>query len=215
MNDPFAKEKLYEALDYFSRNVKYPGKVKLFKLLYYLDLMVFRRTGRRVTGLSYEAWPMGPVPAELDRQFKDRSSELHVRFDVTDSHVLEESVDVTIDTQEAHLEARRSTAIRVPTKIKSRRPVVIRHLTRREQAIAQELAEIFRELRADQMSDFSHGKFGPWRKAVTRGEKLGIDRPEINFMEGEVTVGRKGEELAKEELRELVEESEKLHQALS
>lgn len=215
VNDPFAKEKLFEAIDYFTKNVKYVGKVKLFKLLYYLDLMTFRRTGRSVTGLVYNAWPKGPVPVKLDDQFKKESSELRTRFDVTDSSILEESIDVTIDTDAAHLEAHSGTFTRIPTKIRSRRPVVIRHLTRREQAIAAELAEIFKELRADQMSDFSHGKFGPWTKAIARGKRAGIDRPEIDFMEGEVTVGRKEDELPLEQLRELVEESQKLRQAFS
>ena len=41
------------------------GKVKLFKLLYFLDFEHFKATGRSVTGLDYFAWQMGPVPAAL------------------------------------------------------------------------------------------------------------------------------------------------------
>jgi len=69
------REKLLNALIYFSENVLYPGKTKLYKLLNYLDFLHFEKTGRAVTGLTYYAWKMGPVPKalheEIDRPSKD------------------------------------------------------------------------------------------------------------------------------------------------
>ena len=214
LNDPFSKEKLYEALDFFSRNVRYPGKIKLFKLLYYLDLMAFRRTGQTVTGLTYQAWPMGPVPAELNQEFQDPSSELHRRFDVSEHQKLEQTADVTIDTDEAHLESFTYSLTHIPGSIKSWHPIELRHLTRREKQIAALLAEVFHDAKAAEMSDVSHGKSGPWMKAKTRGKKAGVARPDIDLMEGVVAVGDKKEELPIAELKELVEEHRKLHQAL-
>ncbi|MNQ75899.1 hypothetical protein D3C85_907090 [compost metagenome] len=59
------REKLIESVKYFAQKTKKLGKVKLFKLLYFLDFTHFRDTGRPVTGLEYFAWKMGPVPKEL------------------------------------------------------------------------------------------------------------------------------------------------------
>ena len=59
------REKLLNALIYYSENVLYPGKTKLFKLLHFLDFLHYKNTGRSVTGLDYFAWARGPVPKEL------------------------------------------------------------------------------------------------------------------------------------------------------
>lgn len=59
------REKLIEAVKFFAQNTRKLGKVKLFKLLYFLDFTHFRDTGRPVTGLDYFAWKMGPVPKAL------------------------------------------------------------------------------------------------------------------------------------------------------
>ena len=64
------REKLLNALIYFTENVRFSGKTKLFKLLYYLDFLHFEQTGRNVTGLRYFAWDQGPVPKELYAELK-------------------------------------------------------------------------------------------------------------------------------------------------
>ena len=55
------KEKLGNAVIYFSENTEHCHKLKLFKLLYYLDFWHFKETGKSVTGLTYNAWGKGPV----------------------------------------------------------------------------------------------------------------------------------------------------------
>src|ERR1700732_4509384 len=65
MLNTYDREKLVEAVLFFSQNVKKLGKVKLFKLLYFLDFEHYRDTGRSVTGMEYVAWKMGPVPSTL------------------------------------------------------------------------------------------------------------------------------------------------------
>lgn len=79
------REKLLNALIYFSGNVRFPGKTKLFKLLNFLDFLHYEKTGRSVTGLKYNAWKWGPVPEELnnewDRPEKDFNQHLHKRME--------------------------------------------------------------------------------------------------------------------------------------
>lgn len=59
------QDKLEQVVVFFGHNMRKLGKVKLFKLLYFLDFEHFRDTGRSVTGLDYFAWKMGPVPKSL------------------------------------------------------------------------------------------------------------------------------------------------------
>lgn len=59
------REKLINTIIYFANKVDKCGKVKLFKLLYFLDFEHYKLTGRSVTGLDYYAWKMGPVPVAL------------------------------------------------------------------------------------------------------------------------------------------------------
>ena len=64
------RERLINALIYFSQETLYAGKTKLFKLLYSMDFEHYRETGRSVTGLNYKAWDQGPVPDDLFREMK-------------------------------------------------------------------------------------------------------------------------------------------------
>ena len=216
--NPIQREKMYEALAYFSANVRHPGLIKLLKLVYYLDLMHFRRTGRTVTGLTYEAWPMGPVPASLYEEFKSPSSPLHERFVVTDAQrVFEETSPTTIDTDIEDLERAASATPKAYYKPGGLKPVhryQQLHLSKREHELAAQLAEIFRDAKAEDMSDISHSKFGPWRKTLHKAKKAGIKRPVIDLQEGVVAVGRPDDELSAEELQEILEERAALERSL-
>jgi uncharacterized phage-associated protein len=216
MDPGFEREKLYEALAFFTESVKYPGWIKLLKLVYYLDLVHLRRTGRTVTGLKYEAWPMGPVPKDLYAQIKDSSSELHRHFEIGRARKqLSEDFTPTIDTDEDSLaNSAPSSARWVPGAFKARQKFQHRYLTNREYQIARELAEIFFEAKAEDMSDVSHQKFGPWRKARVHAEEDGIERPEIDLLQGIVACCDPKRELPIEQVRELIAEREEEHRAL-
>lgn len=64
------RERLLNALIFFSENTHNAGKTKLFKLLHALDFNHFLETGLSVTGLSYKAYDRGPVPDELYQEWK-------------------------------------------------------------------------------------------------------------------------------------------------
>jgi uncharacterized phage-associated protein len=69
------REKLIQSVIYFARNTRKLGKVKLFKLLYFLDFQHYRDTGRPVTNLEYSAWKMGPVPVSLQEELEAPKSD--------------------------------------------------------------------------------------------------------------------------------------------
>ena len=63
------REKRINVMVYFAQNTQKCGKVKLFKLMYFLDFEHYKQIGRSVTGLNYYAWPLGPVPVDLYAEF--------------------------------------------------------------------------------------------------------------------------------------------------
>lgn len=64
-------ERLKNAIIYFVQHDKTVKLTKLMKLLYYLDFRHYRNTGYSVTGQTYTAWPMGPVPVGMWQELKE------------------------------------------------------------------------------------------------------------------------------------------------
>ncbi|MEO5335162.1 MAG: Panacea domain-containing protein [Magnetococcus sp. YQC-5] len=75
-----SRKKLFNAIAYFVSNTKWCYKTKLFKLLFFLDFQHYQETGRSVTGLHYNAWPMGPVPVSLFDEIKYQQTDLAKHF---------------------------------------------------------------------------------------------------------------------------------------
>lgn len=185
------RKKLFEAITFFLKNTKHCGLVKLFKLLYYLDMLHFRETGRSVTGLLYKALPYGPVPTELYEEIHAPSADLSEAFLITLP---------PIQTDLASAPTR--------TIIKPRLKIKQEHLTKREQRIAQEVAEIFFEVNAEQISDVSHARNGPWDLAKKLGAgKWGIPIDYFNSVNLDFGSGKAASLV---ELKDRAEEHEEL-----
>lgn len=70
----FESKKLKEAILFLlsqSSNHTIEGKKKLAKLLYFADFNSFEAFEKPITGATYRALPMGPVPDELDDALKE------------------------------------------------------------------------------------------------------------------------------------------------
>ena len=80
-----AREKLLHAIIYFAHNTAYCGKVKLFKLLYFLDFQHFMEVGRSVTSSDYYAWKMGPVPRDLHEELDAPQADMAKAMNVGES----------------------------------------------------------------------------------------------------------------------------------
>jgi len=136
------REKLLNAIIYFSNHTSFLGKVKLCKLLYFLDFEHFKETGRSVTGLNYFAWKMGPVPVELINEVEEPKPDLakKIRFTKTtigDGYKL--NVDALVEFDQAHF-------------------------SKREMAILVRLAKDFDKTKADDMVEATHLENLPWHK---------------------------------------------------
>lgn len=136
------REKLVNAIVFFSRNTKHCGKTKLFKLLYLLDFHHFRETGRGVTGLEYRAWKNGPVPFALVQEWDDLEPDLAKAVDIVPERVID------YDRQ------------RVVPKIEFDDS----HFTKRELRLMQELAKRHHDEKTRPLIGLTHQELGPWDK---------------------------------------------------
>lgn len=59
--------KVVEIINYLASMVAVLHKVKLMKMLWYSDYLNFKRHGKAITGLAYEAWPKGALPVCHDQ----------------------------------------------------------------------------------------------------------------------------------------------------
>lgn len=63
-NTELSLDKVVDVIRYFavSKDVTSLYKVKLMKLMWYADALAYKRRGEAITGLVYQAFPMGAVP---------------------------------------------------------------------------------------------------------------------------------------------------------
>ncbi len=139
---PKEREKLIHSVVFFATRTEHCGKVKLFKLLYLLDFMHFRETGRSVTRLDYRAWSMGPVPLELVQEWDRPEADLGAAINI----VPEQVIDYVRE--------------RVVAKIQFNESLY----TKRELRLMDELAHRFRHELTKPLVNFTHVERGPWDK---------------------------------------------------
>jgi uncharacterized phage-associated protein len=135
-------EKLIQTVVFFAKNVKKLGKVKLFKLLFFVDFMHYKDTGRSVTGLEYSAWPKGPVPVTLKNalDFPDARWDGKVEFK-------------KVATRNGEMLTVNAMAEFDPL-----------HFSRRELKLLESLASEFYNSTADEMIEKTHLENSPWHK---------------------------------------------------
>ena len=142
------REKLIQAINFFVRNTHHCGKVKLFKLLYFLDFEHFRETGRSVTGLEYSAWPMGPVPVDLFAEIKTPQPDMAEALSFT----------------ETPIRNGQQTMLTVTPQIE----FSDRNFSRREMRLMERLAGEYETALADDMVEATHLENMPWDKVYNQ-----------------------------------------------
>lgn len=164
-----SREKLLNAILFFASKVKFPHKIKLFKLLFYFDFNHLKETGRGVTHTDYVAWKFGPVPKTLYEELKnDRVPE-----DFKDALALERAKD------EDGNETIKFIAKRAPD---------MSVFTPRQKKILNDLVETFRDTTAKTMIEATHEPRSPWQKTLkAKGEGAIIERSLALSKESPVT----------------------------
>lgn len=164
------REKLLNAIIYFSKNTKYLVKTKLYKLLYFLDFDHYKEIGRSVTGLDYFAWKMGPVPVSL-----------HEEVDMPEQDMLDKIEFVEKKTRNGAM-----LTVNAISEFDSR------HFTKREMRIMQSLVKQYADALAEDMVEATHLENQPWHKIFNEEGKrqkiipyeLAIRKQELEEMKG-------------------------------
>nr|VFJ72014.1 MAG: Protein of unknown function (DUF4065) [Candidatus Kentron sp. FW] len=136
------REKLINAIIYFVTNTKYCGKVKLFKLLYFLDFEHYAQTGRSVTGLDYHAWPKGPVPVDLFNEIDQSGNDLKDAMEIKERKIA------------------KGKMLRMIPK----RPFSREHFTRRELRLLEQLGKEYADSNAEEIVEVTHLENSPWHE---------------------------------------------------
>lgn len=149
------RQKLLNAIIYFSKHTKRCGKTKLFKLLHFLDFIHFRETGKSVTGLDYYAWDKGPVPQDLFFEMENQEGDFR------------ETIVLIKDSKDENDNL---------CKIIAKKPFDDKYFSKREIRIMERLAFIFKEALAKDIVEITHLPGQPWDRTIReKGPKKLID----------------------------------------
>lgn len=144
------REKLLNAIVFFAQNTHNLGKVKLWKLLYFLDFQHYRDVGRSVTGLQYYAWPKGPVPVELQNEVEHPAVDMQQKLNL------------------AVYEFAKGRALSISANADFDAGL----FSKRELKLLEGLAAEFRHSSADEMIEATHLENQPWDKVFNvQGKK--------------------------------------------
>jgi uncharacterized phage-associated protein len=140
----YERQKLINAILYFATNTNKCGVTKLIKLLCLLDFEHFRQTSKSVTGATYSAWDLGPVPEPLWHEFdKAMQPDLAAAVTLREYDKFKKVVIKRVYDPQFH--------------------------TPRERAIMAQLAKRYYNHTARQMVEVTHQPGSPW--SVTTREK--------------------------------------------
>lgn len=149
------REKLIQAIIFFARNTRKLGKTKLFKLLYFLDFEHFGETGRSVTGLKYNAWPLGPVPVALQNEIPTPQEDMSAAIQFEQKEVQSGSM-LTVKPKADFTEAL---------------------FSKRELRILKRLADQYRDATAEEMVEATHLENLPWHQVYEAEGKKQAEIP--------------------------------------
>lgn len=180
------REKLLNAILFFATKTRHANMTKISKLLYFFDFSHFKQTGYPAIGLEYFAFAKGPVPKKLWLQLKDGN----VPDDFKGKLALVSKKDELDQTFKE---------IEFVAKVKPDLSV----FSPREKQILEDLAVMFKDVKAWEISEISHLSNQPWD--ITRREK-GENAP-IDYMlaiDKDAQIDREEAELSLREHSEVI-----------
>ncbi len=145
------RQKLLNAVIFFADKTTRLNLTKLSRLLYFLDFMHFKQTGYPSIGLKYYAFECGPVPKDFWLELKDGQ--------IPDDFKCKISLLNRADEDNPAF-----NEIEVASKIRPDLTV----FTPREIKIIENLAFIFKNAKACEMSEVSHLPNQPWDQTRRR-----------------------------------------------
>ncbi len=146
------RKKLLNAVLFFAKNTKHLNLTKVSKLLCFLDFTHFKQTGYPSIGLNYYTFRNGPVPRDFWLEIKDGSVPEDFKGKLA---LIPKTDDFAPNYKELEIRAIKSPDLSV--------------FTPRETKILENLAFIFRDARAWEISEVSHLPNQPWDVTIKKG----------------------------------------------
>lgn len=148
------RRKLLNATLFFAQNTKRVNLGKLSKLIYFLDFMHFKQAGYPSIGLKYYAFEKGPVPRDFWAEIKDGNvpEDFKGKFGL-----IERTDDFAPSYREVEVIAIEKPDLSV--------------FTPREIKILEELAFVYKEAKAKDISEVSHLPKEPWDITIKKKGK--------------------------------------------
>ncbi len=167
------EEKILNGIKYFVIKTHNVGRTKLFKLLYFWDFMHFKKYGMNATGYEYYKYPFGPVTKQLYIYIiNEKLPEfLHGKIAIIEDDLFDED-----------------DGYKKFKVVLERRSIDYSCFSPNELSVLQDVACIFKEATAKEMTEITHLPNSPWYKTV----KEGMDIP-INYflaLDDETTLDR-------------------------
>jgi len=180
--------KTINAILYFANKVKHPSITKILKMLYFLDFEHFKIVGRPVTGLRYYAWKYGPVPRDLYEELNSSAPPT----DIQDSMALIKDENEISGKKYHKLVPKKNPDLDV--------------FTPRELKLMENIAEIFKEIKPTDTSQYTHDHEIPYKITWEEVGKNAL----IDYL---LAIDEKSP-LSKEEAKQRFEESEEFWKIL-
>lgn len=148
------RNKLLNAVLFFSQKTLFCNKTKLLKLLYHLDFIHFKQTGYPSIGLTYYTYEKGPVPVRFWKEIQHGVVPSDFRGKL--------KIEAKEDAKEYVFKALTNPDLS--------------YFTPREQDILNMLATKYRNKTATQISEETHLPRQPWHTTkITKGMNRQID----------------------------------------
>jgi uncharacterized phage-associated protein len=165
------RTKILEAIVFFSKKLKYPTKMMMYKVLAEIDYRHILETGMPITNLEYFAWKWGPVPKSLDEEISDReNNKIVLPKDFLPALIIDEQTWVNKKTGEDQK----------GFYYKAKRQPKLEFFSPRQIKILNDVAFCYKDTTPTDASAASHERDKPWYKVYhLKGEKNGY----IDFFE--------------------------------
>ena len=151
------RKKLLNAVLFFASYTKRVNLGKLSKLLYFLDFIHFNQTGYPSIGLKYYTFEKGPVPKDFWLEIRDADVPEDFKGKIG---LIRRTDDFAPNYKEVEIRALEKPDLSV--------------FTQREIEILDDLAFVYKEATASDMSEVTHLPKQPWD--ITKREK-GNNKP--------------------------------------
>lgn len=151
------RKKLLNAVLFFASNTKRVNLGKLSKLLYFLDFIHFNQAGYPSIGLKYYTFEKGPVPKDFWLEIRDADVPEDFKGKIG---LIRRTDDFAPNYKEVEIRALEKPDLSV--------------FTQREIKILDDLAFVYKEATASDMSEVTHLPKQPWD--ITKREK-GNNKP--------------------------------------